>query len=94
VNVAAQAVEFRHADRAAAAVRFCERSGELWATVECVSAFACLDFHELTDDLEALRGPEMRKGLTLCLQAEAGTPLLDSGHSVVRDDWSCHDSLG
>jgi hypothetical protein len=30
VNVAAQAVEFRHAS-AVAAARFCERSGELWA---------------------------------------------------------------
>jgi hypothetical protein len=26
-------------------------------------------------------------------RAEAGTPLLESGHSVVRDDWPCHDSL-
>jgi len=93
VNVAAQAVEFRHADSAAAAARFCERSSELGATVEGVSAFACLDFHELTDDLESLRGPETRKGLTLCFQAEARTPLPDSGHSVVRDDWPCHDSL-
>src|SRR5262249_61261979 len=72
---------------------FCERSSELGATVEGVSAFACLDFHELTDDLESLRGPETRKGLTLCFQAEARTPLPDSGHSVVRDDWPCHDSL-
>jgi hypothetical protein len=94
VNVAAQAVEFCHADSAATTTRFCERSGELWATVEGVSAFACLDFHELTDDLEALRGRETRKGLALCLQAEARTPLLRSGHAAIRDDWPCHNSLG
>jgi hypothetical protein len=76
VNVAAQAVEFRRADSAATAARFCERSGELWATVEGVSAFACFDFHELADDLEPLRGRETRKSLALCLQAEARTPLL------------------
>ena len=76
VNVAAEAVQLGHCNRASLAPSIAESSGKLWTAVEGVSTLARLDLHEDFDQLKAFSSREAGQGFALGFNAKTGAALL------------------
>jgi hypothetical protein len=74
VNVAAEAVQLGHCNRASLAPSIAESSGKLWTAG--VSTLARLDLHEDFDQLKAFSSREARQGFALGFNAKTGAALL------------------
>jgi hypothetical protein len=93
MHVARQTIELCDHDRTALAARLIECSGKLWATVQGISALACLDLGEHADDLESFRCGKPFDSLSLRVDTKARTALLRRRNTKVSDDWPRHDGL-
>ena len=91
VNVTRQPVELGDDDRRLQLLGPAERRCKLGALVQGVGAFAGLDLDELFHDLLTFAVGELRDGLPLRLQTQAGTTLGLATGADVADDLVRHD---
>jgi hypothetical protein len=76
MHVATEPVQLRHAYRTSPTPRLCQRSGKLWPTLKGVTAFACFDFDERADKVEAFSFRKAAQGFLLCLKPQPRAALL------------------
>lgn len=86
VNIAAQAIQLGHDDRAFGLAGGGECRRELGASVEGIRTLAGLDLDELSHDLEPIVCGEPGVRFPLRLNAQAGLALLLGGDSEIGDN--------